>query len=124
MYIHCKDQVFSLRTKGQLISKCLVGVLNSSKKRTKTVLPRYQSTSVECFCSNLKFESNKIFEQKHSKLSRDPEVIFHSIFHFLTLEFLLSLADRAFRVIFNFLTREIVLPLTIRVIFPFLTREF
>ena len=36
------------RIKGQLISKCLFGVINSSKKRTKTIL-RYHSSKVEFF---------------------------------------------------------------------------
>ena len=39
-------------SKGQLILKCLFGVFNSSKKRTKTIRPElYDSTEVELFRS-------------------------------------------------------------------------
>ena len=51
--LHLKKISFIRITKGQLISKCLFGVFNSSKKRTKTIrleVPLvYHSSKVEFF---------------------------------------------------------------------------
>ena len=50
----------SMATKGQLISKCLFGVFNFFKKRTKKVNLRYHSSKVEFvhsfFCKNRRLE--------------------------------------------------------------------
>ena len=46
----CSVVLKKLFTKGQLISKCLFGVFNSPKKRTKTIRPEVHIIVVEFFC--------------------------------------------------------------------------